>query len=127
MYVCMYVYTRTHTNQVDEEWQKHEMDAGKDALTAILVIHKTMTSFAKKFLVTEQQKRNQGSPADGCVCVCVCLCVCVCVCVCIYMYIYAHTQNKKSVVAEQKKRYQGSPADGFSRTLKYLHSHVHLH
>eukprot|EP00802_Teleaulax_amphioxeia_P021273 Tamp_21618.p1 GENE.Tamp_21618~~Tamp_21618.p1 ORF type:complete len:256 (-),score=76.99 Tamp_21618:367-1080(-) len=52
-------------SQVDEEWQKHGMDAGKDRLNAILVIHKAMTSFAKKFLVTEQQKRNQGSPADG--------------------------------------------------------------
>jgi DNA-directed RNA polymerase I, II, and III subunit RPABC1 len=52
-------------SQVDEEWQKHEMDHSKDQLSAILVIYKTMTSFAKKFLVSENQKRNQGSAADS--------------------------------------------------------------
>ena len=45
----------------DAVWgQRNGMEHGKDSLAAILVIYKTMTSFAKKFLVAEQQKRNQG-------------------------------------------------------------------
>ena len=45
----------------DTVWrQRNGMEHGKDSLAAILVIYKTMTSFAKKFLVAEQQKRNQG-------------------------------------------------------------------
>jgi len=52
--------------QVDNEWQQNQMDHSKDSLSAILVIFKTMTSFAKKFLVTEQQKRNTGSGGESC-------------------------------------------------------------
>ena len=47
--------------QVDEEWQRNQMAHMTDSLAAILIIYKTMTSFAKKFLVAEQQKRNQGT------------------------------------------------------------------
>mmetsp|Transcript_18572 Transcript_18572/g.44642 ORF Transcript_18572/g.44642 Transcript_18572/m.44642 type:complete len:241 (+) Transcript_18572:165-887(+) len=55
-------------SQVDEEWRKHKLSEAESvdvgALTSILVIHKSMTSFAKKFLVAEHAKRNQGA-AEG--------------------------------------------------------------
>mmetsp|Transcript_26045 Transcript_26045/g.65751 ORF Transcript_26045/g.65751 Transcript_26045/m.65751 type:complete len:237 (+) Transcript_26045:107-817(+) len=48
-------------SQIDEEWNKYDMTHTTDSLTAIFVIHKTMTSFAKKVMVSEHQKRNAGS------------------------------------------------------------------
>jgi len=52
-------------HQIDEEWKNQRMDSDNaDQLTAALVIHKNMTSFAKKFLVAEHSKRNHGA-ADG--------------------------------------------------------------
>eukprot|EP00286_Rhodomonas_abbreviata_P001270 CAMPEP_0181288980 /NCGR_PEP_ID=MMETSP1101-20121128/637_1 /TAXON_ID=46948 /ORGANISM="Rhodomonas abbreviata, Strain Caron Lab Isolate" /LENGTH=185 /DNA_ID=CAMNT_0023393169 /DNA_START=246 /DNA_END=799 /DNA_ORIENTATION=+ len=51
-------------SQVDEEWARHKLDHETGSLTAIVVIHKNMTSFAKKFLVAEHAKRNQGA-MDG--------------------------------------------------------------
>mmetsp|Transcript_64863 Transcript_64863/g.159651 ORF Transcript_64863/g.159651 Transcript_64863/m.159651 type:complete len:236 (+) Transcript_64863:196-903(+) len=49
--------------QIDEEWRSNDMREKSDSLTAIFVIHKSMTSFAKKVMVAEHQKRNQ--PGEG--------------------------------------------------------------
>jgi DNA-directed RNA polymerase subunit H (RpoH/RPB5) len=46
--------------QVDEEWRNNQMDFQTDTLVAVFVIHKNITSFAKKFMVSEHQRRNQG-------------------------------------------------------------------
>eukprot|EP00292_Cryptomonas_paramecium_P024837 CAMPEP_0113717260 /NCGR_PEP_ID=MMETSP0038_2-20120614/34405_1 /TAXON_ID=2898 /ORGANISM="Cryptomonas paramecium" /LENGTH=145 /DNA_ID=CAMNT_0000644991 /DNA_START=41 /DNA_END=475 /DNA_ORIENTATION=+ /assembly_acc=CAM_ASM_000170 len=46
--------------QVDQEWQSNEMDHATDTLVGVFVIHKNITSFAKKFMVGEHQRRNQG-------------------------------------------------------------------
>jgi DNA-directed RNA polymerases I, II, and III subunit RPABC1 len=36
------------------------MDCNTDSLVAVFIIHKNITSFAKKFMVSEHVKRNQG-------------------------------------------------------------------
>lgn len=51
--------------QIDQEWSRNDMKASTDSLTAIFVIHKAMTSFAKKVMVTEHQRRNQGNTDSG--------------------------------------------------------------
>ena len=51
--------------QIDQEWGRNDMKASTDSLTAIFVIHKAMTSFAKKVMVTEHQRRNQGNTDSG--------------------------------------------------------------
>lgn len=52
-------------SQIDYEWTQHEMRDKQDSLTAIFVIHKSMTSFAKKVMVAEHQRRNQPGLSDG--------------------------------------------------------------
>ncbi len=44
--------------QIDEEWRRNDMNCETDSLTAIFVLHKAMTSFAKKVMVAEHQRRN---------------------------------------------------------------------
>jgi hypothetical protein len=51
------MYIHAHTNQVDEEWQKHEMDAGKDALTAILVNVTQHEAVPHHRLLTPKEKK----------------------------------------------------------------------
>ena len=46
--------------QVDEEWRNNQLASQTDTLVAVFVIHKNITSFAKMFMVSEHQRRNQG-------------------------------------------------------------------
>lgn len=46
--------------QIDEEWKLERMKTKTDSLTVVLVIHKNMTSFAKKYLVQAHSERQNA-------------------------------------------------------------------
>jgi DNA-directed RNA polymerase subunit H (RpoH/RPB5) len=46
--------------QIDEEWKLERMNAKTDSLTVVLVLHKKMTSFAKKYLTQACEERQNA-------------------------------------------------------------------